>query len=86
LGAGLFAALATIILGVVMAGERQVGAASPSLAHAFVASVAGLSGTALGAIVAAVAARLRSRLVRFLPALLAGTAAAIAVVGLLLPG
>ena len=86
LGAGLFAALVTIILGVAMAGERQVGAASPSLAHAFVASVAGLSGATFGAIVAAVAARLRSRLVRFLPALLAGTATAIAVVGLLLPG
>lgn len=86
LGASLFAALVTIILGVVMAGERQVGAASPSLAHAFVASVAGLSGAASGAIVAAVAARLRSRLVRFLPALLAGAATAIAMVGRLLPG
>ncbi|MEA2652580.1 MAG: hypothetical protein QOI85_2301, partial [Chloroflexota bacterium] len=44
LGAALFAALVIIILGVVMAGERQVGSATPSLAHAFVASVAGLSG------------------------------------------
>lgn len=86
LGAGLFAALVVIILGVVMAGERQVGVASPSLAHAFVASVAGLSGTAFGAVVAAVVARLRSRLVRFLPALVAGAATALTVVGRLLPG
>jgi hypothetical protein len=85
LGAGLFAALVVIILGVVMAGERQVGSASPSLAHAFVASVAGLSGTACAAVVAAVAARLRSRVVRFLPALVAGGAIAFAMVGLLLP-
>jgi hypothetical protein len=86
LGAGLFAALVVIILGVVTAGERQVGSASPSLAHAFVASVAGLSGTAGGAAVAAVVARLRSRPVRFLPALAAGAVIALAVVGLLLPG
>jgi hypothetical protein len=69
-----------------MAGERQVGSATPSLAHAFVASVAGLSGAAFGAVVAAVVARLRSRLVRFLPALAAGAAVAFAVIGLLLPG
>ena len=86
LGAALFAALVVIILGVVMAGERQVGSATPSLAHAFVASVAGLSGAAFGAGVAAVVARLRSRLVRFLPALAAGAAVAFAVIGLLLPG
>jgi len=86
LGAGLFAALVVIILGVVMAGERQVGSASPTLAHAFVAAAGGMAGAAFGAIVAAVAARLRSRLVRFLPALLAGAVTGIAVVGLLLPG
>ena len=86
LGAGLFAALVVIILGVVMAGERQVGVASPSLAHAFVASVGGLSGAAFAAVVAAVVARVRSRLVRFLPALGAGAATAFAVVGRLLPG
>ena len=86
LGAGLFAALVVIILGVVMAGERQVGVASPSLAHAFVASVGGLSGAAFAAVVAAVVARLRSRLMRFLPALGAGVATALTVVGRLLPG
>lgn len=85
LGAGLFAALVTIILGVVMAGERQVGAASPTLAHAFAAAMGGLSGAAPAAIVAAVIARLRSRLVRFVPSLMCGVATAIAVVRVLLP-
>ena len=82
----LVAALVVIILGVVMAGERQVGVASPSLAHAFVASVAGLSGAAFAAVVAAVVSRVLSRLVRFLPALGAGAATAFTVVGRLLPG
>lgn len=69
LGAGLFAALVVVILGVVMAGERQFGSASPTLAHAFVAAAAGVAGAADAAIVAAAVARLRSRLVRVLPAL-----------------
>ncbi|HYI67984.1 MAG TPA: hypothetical protein VEW95_13775 [Candidatus Limnocylindrales bacterium] len=85
LGAGLFGALVVIILGVVMAGERQVGAASPTLAHAFVAATGGMAGAAVAAIAAAFTARLRSRLVRFLPALLAGATTAFALVGLLLP-
>lgn len=86
LGAGLFGALVIIVLGVVMAGERQVGSASPTLAHAFAASVAGLSGAALGAVVAATVARLRSRLVRLLPALSIGGVTAIAVVAVLFGG
>ena len=81
----LFGALVIIVLGVVMAGERQVGVASPTLAHAFVASAAGLAGAAVGAVVAAVAARLRSRVVRFVPAVLAGVATAAGVVGVMLP-
>jgi hypothetical protein len=83
LGAGLFAALATVVLGAVMSDGRQVGAASPSLAHAFAASLGGLSGAAVGAIVAGFAARLRSRLARFLPALLAGAVMATVVLTLL---
>lgn len=84
LGAGLFGALVIIVVGVVMAGERQVGAASPTLAHAFVASVGGVSGAVVAATVAAVVARLRSRIVRFLPAVLSGVAVALLVVGSLL--
>ena len=72
LGAGLFAALVVVILGVVMAGERQVGSASPTLAHAFAAAAAGVAGTADAAIVAAALARLRSRLVRVVPSILSG--------------
>ena len=84
LGAGLFGALLIIVLGVVMAGERQVGAASPTLAHAFAAAVSGLIGTAVAAIAGAVVAGLDSRIVRLLPALLAGTFLAMAGVSLLL--
>ena len=73
LGAGLFGALVIIVLGVVTAGERQVGAASPTLAHAFVAAASGLAGAGFAALIAAAAARLRRRLVRFAGALMGGT-------------
>jgi hypothetical protein len=86
LGAGLFGALVVIILGAVMAGERQMGAASPTVAHAFAAAVAGLSGAVVGALIAAAVARLHSRLVRFLPSLLGGVVMAVAVIRILLPG
>lgn len=85
LGAGLFGALVTIVLGVATAGERQLGAASPTLAHAFVAVVAGLAGAFIAAIVAAMVAGWRSRIVRLLPAIVVGAAAALAVLRLLLP-
>ncbi len=86
LAAGLFGALVVVMLGVVMAGERQVGTASPTLAHGFAASAAGLAGSGAAAIVAAVVARLRSRLVRFLAAVAAGGAVAVLAISLLLPG
>ena len=84
LGAGLFGALAVIILGVVMAGERQIGSASPTLAHAFTAAVGGLAGAADAAVVAAVVARLRSRLVRFVAAVVSAVVIATAVVAVLM--
>jgi hypothetical protein len=84
LGAGLFGALVVVILGVVMAGERQVGSASPTLAHAFAAAVGGLAGSVDAAIVSAAIARLRSRLVRFVPALVSGTTLAAIVVAVLM--
>ena len=84
LGAGLFGALVIIVLGVAMAGERQVGTASPTLAHAFVASLGGVAGAGAGALVAAVVARLRSRVVRFAPALTVGLVVAIATVAFLM--
>ena len=84
LGAGLFGALVVIMLGVVMAGERQVDAASPTLAHAFAAAVAGLAGSCAAAAVAAVVSRLRSRVVRFLAAVGAAVAVALVAIGVLM--
>jgi hypothetical protein len=86
LGAGLFGALVVIVLGVVMAGERQVGVASPTLAHAFAAAAGGLAGATVASVVAAVAARLRSRLVRFVPGVFAGVVGAILAVDALMRG
>ncbi|HEX7173439.1 MAG TPA: hypothetical protein VF365_12635, partial [Candidatus Limnocylindria bacterium] len=71
--------------GVAMSGERQVGAASPTLVHGFAASVGGLSGAAGGSVVAGAVARLGPRPIRFLLALVAGVAIAVLVVGALLP-
>jgi hypothetical protein len=85
LGAGLFGTLVIIILGAAMAGERQVGTASPTLSHAFAAAVGGLLGSGAAALVAALLARLGSRVVRFLPALLAGVAVALAAVATIQP-
>ena len=85
LGAGLFSALVIVVLGVVTAGERQVGVASPTLAHGFAAALGGLGGAGAAALVAAVVATLRLRVVRFLPALVVGASAAIGVVAVLMP-
>jgi hypothetical protein len=84
LGAGLFGALVVVILGVVMAGERQVGIASPTLAHAFGAAVAGLAGAAAASVVAAIVSRLRSRVMRFLAAVGAAVAVALLAVTLVM--
>ena len=84
LGAGLFAALVVIILGVIAADERQVGVASPTLAHAFGAAVAGVAGAGVAALIAATVAHLRSRLVRLLPALVAGIVVSSAAVAALM--
>ena len=85
LGAGLFATLVVVILGVVMAGERQVGSATPTLAHAVGAGLGGLGGAAAASLTAAVVARLYARPVRFVASLVAGIGAAILVVSALLP-
>jgi hypothetical protein len=69
LGAGLFGSLVVIMVGVIMAGERQVGVASPTLSHAFGAAVGGTAGAGAGSIAAAIAARAWDRPVRFLVAL-----------------
>jgi len=86
LGTGLFGALVIVMIGVVMAGERQVGAASPTLSHAFGAALAGFAGAAVAAAVAAGVARLESRLIRFAAAVAAGIAIAFSATGFLMPG
>ena len=86
LAAGLFGALVVIMLGVAMAGERQVAAASPTLGHGIAAAAAGLAGAGAGALIAGVVARIRSRPVRFLAAVAAGASVALLAVGALLPG
>lgn len=84
-GAGLFGALVVILLGVAMAGERQVGSASPTLAHAVAAAAGGLAGAGVGAVIAAAAARLWPRPVRFVIGLVGAGIGAWLVVGALLP-
>ena len=63
LGAALLAALLVVVAGAVTAGERQLGSASPTLAHSVAASLAGLAGAspaaALGAFAAGTWPRLR---------------------------
>lgn len=79
-GAGLFAALATVVVGVVLAGERQIATASPTLAHAAVAAVSGLVGTAGAATLAPALARHRSRRWRaFAPGALGAVVSALVV-------
>jgi hypothetical protein len=81
--AGLFAALATVIAGLITAGERQVGSFSPTLAHAFVAALAGMAGAAAASPLAARLARLPQRLPRFLGPASVGLGVSLLVVPLL---
>jgi hypothetical protein len=64
LGAALLAALLVVVAGAVTAGERQVGSASPTLAHAVAASLAGLAGASPAAALGAISAGSWSRLQR----------------------
>lgn len=82
LGAGLFGALVLVVLGVVMAGERQVGVASPTLAHAFAAAVAGVAAAAAAAVVAGIVAGQRP-IVRVVATVGVGAIGAAALVSLL---
>lgn len=85
LGAGLFAALLVIVLGAVAAGERQAGASSPAMAHAFAAAIGGVGGALAASVVAALVARAAPPLVRFGSAVPAGAFVAAAGVAALLP-
>ena len=72
LGAGLFGALAVVVIGVAMAGERSVGSFPPALAHAFAAAVAGLAGAGAAALGAALLARRAGRGLRTAVPVIAG--------------
>lgn len=85
LGAGLFAALLVVVVGVAAAPERQVVAASPTLAHAFVAAVAGVAGAGAASLASAGVAGIGSRMVRFAAALVAGVTVAVAAVVAMMP-
>jgi hypothetical protein len=82
LGAGLLAALLVVVAGAVSAGERQVGSASPSLAHAVAAALAGLAGAFPAAGLGAFTANSWSRLQRAAAAAALGAVVTVAV----LPG
>jgi hypothetical protein len=75
LGAGLFAALATIIIGLAVSGERQVAIASPPLTHAVVASAAGMGGAVVASLVAIVVSPFARRWLRWATAAAAGAVA-----------
>lgn len=81
LGAALLAALFVVGAGVMSAGERQLGAASPTLAHSVAAALAGVAGAAVGAGVAGASAGRLSRPWRGI----ASGAAAIVTTALVLP-
>jgi hypothetical protein len=81
IAAALFAALATVIVGALTAGERQLGAASPTLGQAFGAAMAGFAGAAAATTLAGALAHLRARVAR----IVAPGAVAVAVSILVLP-
>jgi hypothetical protein len=64
LGAALLGAVLVVAAGAVTAGERQLGSASPTVAHSLAAALAGLAGALPSAVVAGLAANRLSRLQR----------------------
>ncbi len=83
LGAALFAALATVIVGAATAGERQVATASPTLANATLAAIAGLAGALAASTIAPSLAGMPSRARRVLVPGAIGLAVAVLVARLL---
>jgi len=86
LAAALLAALLTVAVGAVAAGERQLGSASPTLAHAVAASVAGLAGSVPASAVNALLADWRSRPARVAASGLVGALVALVVLPRLFGG
>jgi hypothetical protein len=86
IGAVLLGSLLVVIAGAISAGERQLGTASPTLAHAVAASLAGLAGASPAATLAAFTAGSWSRLVRGLAAAALGAVVTTAVLPSLFRG
>jgi hypothetical protein len=82
LGAALLGAVLVVAAGVVTAGERQLAAASPTLAHAVAAALAGVAASVVAAAFAGMAAGSITRLRR---GIAAGAIGAL-VAALVLPG
>lgn len=82
--AALFGALAVVLVGALVAGERQVGTASPTVAHAFGAAVAGLGGALAASPLAARLASIGSRAPRIVGPGAIGAGVALLLVGALL--
>jgi hypothetical protein len=81
LGAALLAAVLVVGAGAVSPGGRQIGAASPTLAHSMAAALAGVAGAIAAAAVGGVAA---GRLTRLWRGIVTGAVGAL-VTGLVLP-
>jgi len=64
LGAALLGAVLVVAAGAVTAGERQLGSASPTVAHSLAAALAGLAGALPAAVAAGLTARSWPRLGR----------------------
>ena len=64
LGAALLGALLVVAAGAVSAGERQLGSASPTLAHSVAAALAGLAGAVAAAAVGGLTAERLTRMAR----------------------
>jgi hypothetical protein len=86
LASALFAALVTVAIGLGTAGERQVGVASPTLAHAFAAAVAGLAGAVPASLLAPLVAARPSRALRILLPTAVGTVVALVILPQLFAG
>lgn len=79
LGAALLGAVLVVAAGAVTAGERQLGSASPTVAHSLAAVVAGLAGALPAAVAAGLTARSWPRLRRGILAAALGVLATAAV-------
>jgi hypothetical protein len=86
LAGALFAALVTVAIGLATAGERQVGVASPTLAHAFAGAVAGLAGAVPASSLAPLFAGSSSRALRILLPSAVGTVVALVILPQLFAG